>query len=269
MSIQKRIIAAPSWVIPGNAAENCRFLSGRVDEVGLLFFESDACLEYGPADLPPALAALPLRWHAHLPLDLPRGDPVAAGRTAVALMDKVKFLGVERAVLHPPLPDCAEEENVKIMTEFINVWLDSGRQASSLLLENTPHTGPEATLRLAEHFYTAICFDFGHFFLHNSIEKKVSSDLPEGPPEKLPDRMFDRLGMLHLNAPWPGDTAAVAAGGRESGKHAPLTALDRREAEFAARVCRQAPLDCVFMLELFNWNDVEASRRVLEKWLDV
>ena len=29
------VIAAPSWVIPGTVAENCKYLQGRVDEVGL------------------------------------------------------------------------------------------------------------------------------------------------------------------------------------------------------------------------------------------
>ena len=32
-------ISAPSWVIPGTIAENCRFLAGKVDEVALLFLK--------------------------------------------------------------------------------------------------------------------------------------------------------------------------------------------------------------------------------------
>lgn len=32
-------LAAPSWVIPGTVADNCHFLSGKVDEVALLFLK--------------------------------------------------------------------------------------------------------------------------------------------------------------------------------------------------------------------------------------
>ena len=49
-------LAAPSFVLPGTVAENARFLSGRVDEMALCFFEAQACLKYGENDLPPDLA---------------------------------------------------------------------------------------------------------------------------------------------------------------------------------------------------------------------
>ncbi|GFM37750.1 cobamide remodeling phosphodiesterase CbiR [Desulfovibrio psychrotolerans] len=102
--LRERTIAAPSWVVPDTLAANCRFLAGRVDEVGLLFFETKACLAYTRQDLPPDLAGLPLAWHVHLPLDLPWHDPEETARVCLALMDKVAFLGARRAVLHPPQP---------------------------------------------------------------------------------------------------------------------------------------------------------------------
>ena len=68
-------LAAPSFVLPGTVAENARFLSGRVDEMALCFFEAQACLKYGENDLPPDLAEPSesgrLRCHVHLPVDLP------------------------------------------------------------------------------------------------------------------------------------------------------------------------------------------------------
>ena len=75
-------LAAPSFVIPAGVAENARFLAGKVDEVGLCLFETSACLNYGPQDLPPDLAALPLRWHAHLPVDLPWPQKSTAAQSA-------------------------------------------------------------------------------------------------------------------------------------------------------------------------------------------
>ena len=66
-----RHLAVPSWVMAGGIADNARFVAGQAAEVGLCFFETQACLAYEPADLPPELAALPLAWHVHLPVDLP------------------------------------------------------------------------------------------------------------------------------------------------------------------------------------------------------
>jgi len=37
-------LAAPSFVLPAGVAENARFLAGKVDEVGLCFFETQSCL---------------------------------------------------------------------------------------------------------------------------------------------------------------------------------------------------------------------------------
>ena len=92
-------LAAPSFVIPAGVAENARFLAGKVDEVGLCLFETRACLNYGPQDLPPDLAALSLRWHAHLPVDLPWPQKSSAtaqsaypARTAATLACHVPLL---------------------------------------------------------------------------------------------------------------------------------------------------------------------------------
>ncbi|MDO5484253.1 MAG: hypothetical protein Q4F27_05035, partial [Desulfovibrionaceae bacterium] len=71
-------LAAPSFVLPGTVAENAAFLAGKVDEVALCLFEAQACLAYTAADMPAALADLPLRWHVHLPVDLPW--PTTAGK---------------------------------------------------------------------------------------------------------------------------------------------------------------------------------------------
>ena len=98
-----RILAAPSWLVPGTVADNCRFLAGRVDEVGLLFFETDACLAYSTKELPENLAELPLSWHVHLPVDLPWQEPETCADICLQLLRKVAFLRPNRAVLHPPV----------------------------------------------------------------------------------------------------------------------------------------------------------------------
>src|SRR5574344_135891 len=97
-------IAVPSCVIPAHIPENAAFLTGKVREVGLCFFESASCLAYGPDVLPAALAELPLPWHVHLPLDLPWQDGgLRAAETACRLLEKIAYLSPCGAVLHPPV----------------------------------------------------------------------------------------------------------------------------------------------------------------------
>jgi hypothetical protein len=96
--------AAPSFLWPGTIAENCARLATTVPEVGLLFFETRSCLEYTDDDLPLSLAELGLRYHVHLPLDLPWAEGAEAVlETVHKLLAKCAFLQPWAAVLHPPL----------------------------------------------------------------------------------------------------------------------------------------------------------------------
>jgi hypothetical protein len=103
--LSRLIIAAPSFVWPESIAGNCARLQGFVDEVGLLFFESAACMDYTEQDLPQALARSGLRFHVHLPLDLPWEAGASAVWSIVAnLRAKAAFLQPWCHVLHPPVP---------------------------------------------------------------------------------------------------------------------------------------------------------------------
>jgi len=71
-------------VLPADVGTNCTALARHFPELGLCFFETEACLAYTEADLPEGLRALPVRWHMHLPLDLPWGLPGDQGFMPVA-----------------------------------------------------------------------------------------------------------------------------------------------------------------------------------------
>lgn len=96
-------LAAPSWVIPGTVADNCHFLSGKVDEVALLFFETESCLAYSEHDLPAVLNETGLSFHIHHPLDLPwhKGGTRVA-EIVLALSEKASHLNPVAHVVHPP-----------------------------------------------------------------------------------------------------------------------------------------------------------------------
>ncbi len=224
-------VAAPSFVIPANVAENARFLAGRVDEVALCFFESRACLAYGPEDLPENLADLPLKWHIHLPFDLPWQSGEGAAQTALAVADKVSFLPVKYAVLHPPgLKE--NEKQCAILRGFHNIW----RKFSPIkpLLENTADSdlcGLEPDIW--EKF--GLCLDIGHLLGYK--QKSLLSD----------HRLLSKAVIAHWSAPGSQD------------QHLPLTMLAENELCAAKRIAALLPPGTIHVLEIFNWHGVESS----------
>lgn len=254
-------LAAPSWVIPGGIADNARFLAGKVSEVGLCFFETEACLAYGEADLPSDLADLPLQWHVHLPVDLPWYDaPGAAADAALRLMDKVAFLDCRRAVLH--LPEGLARSRgggaaQHAWADFMAAWRASGRLSRDILLENQPGDNPAALLHLAEEYDAGLCLDFGHWLLAHGAGEFPASEF------------LRRVGMLHLNAP-----------GADKSGHGALTELSVPEKTWAEQILQAflgvdgeqfqtkfSYFPLTLMLELFSWEKIEKSLLILKPWL--
>lgn len=247
-----RRLAAPSWVFPGGIAENCAFLAGKVQEVGLLFFESASALAYGAEELPPSLASLPLSWHVHLPSDLPWTEQNTGAREVaricLKLMNKLDFIGVKRAVLHPPHgARLTGSAFIALLESFVVYWCNSGRNSRDILLENLPEQRPEELLAAARACDTSLCLDLAHYIMSGANSGT------------LPDGFMERVRLLHLCAP---------ANGNKKGHHHPLTALNSDEWRMGREICRAAAPDVVFMLELFNWTDFVDSLPVLKAWME-
>lgn len=243
-------IAAPSFVIPANVAENAIFLSGKTDEVGLCLFEAQGCLNYGPADLPATLADLPLRWHAHLPVDLPwpmrqtaaNAHPAReAARLTLAVLDRVRTLvphmTLQAAVLHPPEGSATFQH--RMLADFAKHWHGQPQPAPPLLLENVAHSD---VICLGNDFLTdhglGLCLDVGHL-LGYAQSALLHSDLPS------------QAAMLHWSAPGNSD------------QHLPLTALTPTQRCTALRLMADAPATATHMVEIFNWKGLAASLPVL------
>lgn len=178
---KKYRLAATSCVWPETAAENCRRLARTVSEVGLYLLEGAACLAYGPADLPQETHGL--RYHAHLPVDLPWPDGGRAAFDIVAgLLAKVAHLSPWGFVLHPPADRTA-------LTVFVTAWRAAGHDPADLLLENIEAASPADVLELAQGLGCSVCLDLGH--------------------------------MLAMGHPLPGDEAGLAAAVRMLHVYAP------------------------------------------------
>jgi hypothetical protein len=254
--IPGRIFAVPSWVIPGTLAENCVFLAGKADEAGLLFLETEACLAYGGKDLPTCLAELPLRYHAHLPVDLPWADPEKTASACAALLDKIVFLGAERrgtafsplrAVLHPPVNDPADSgAAARKLARFAGAFVVLGHAPSSLLLENVPGNDLSGLRGVIREYNFGVCPDTGHALACGR------TDILREPA------LLERAALLHLSAPGKG---------KQAGRHLPLPALDKAGKALCATLCREAPAKAVLMLELFRWQDILDSLPLVRSWL--
>lgn len=182
-------MAAPSWVIPGTIAGNCRFLSGKVDEVALLFFETESCLAYTEADLPKDLAETGLSFHIHHPLDLPwheGGRKVA--EIVLALNEKAAHLKPKAHVVHPP---AAELEAVRLIKDFAAVIARSPIDANKILFENIKENSLIGLTGTIADCGMKICLDLGHILAYAQHDLLRESGLSE------------LVAMLHLNAPGP------------------------------------------------------------------
>jgi hypothetical protein len=70
-----------------------------------MLLETRGCQDYDAHDLPPDLPDLGLRYHAHLPVDLPwELGPRAVSDALSVLEQKIAFLYPCGYVLHPPSP---------------------------------------------------------------------------------------------------------------------------------------------------------------------
>lgn len=226
-------VAAPSFVIPAGAADNSRFLADYFPEVGLLFFETEACLQYSSSDLPTDLADLPISWHVHLPLDLPweQGLDVVWDKLA-RLMDKAAYLSPNAWVLHPPtVPD--------MLLPLAGRFRDVGIEPAGVLLENVDDSDLCALWPEAREGGYSTCLDLGHILAYDQF-----------PVLNLPG-LWETVQMLHVYAPIQG-----------SGRHTGLRALDEAGEKLLGDVLSRFQ-GSTLTLEVFNEAEIFDSLDLL------
>lgn len=228
-------VAAPSFVLPAGVYENCLALAPLFPEIGLCFFESGACLDYGESDLPPELGRLPVDWHMHLPLDLPwAAGPQAVADVIAALAGKVAGLGPWAYVLHPPqTPGELHALGMELS--------DRGFAPQRLLVENIQGDDLARLWPSVCELGLGVCLDLGHMLERG---QEAFLDLPG---------LWERTRMLHLNAPDP----------LRPGRHAPLAALDGAGRALLRRMLARFAPGGTALLELFNPADLFDSLRFL------
>ncbi len=205
------VVAAPSWVIPGTVAENCRYLKGRVQEVGLLFFETAGSLAYTERDLPVDLAETGLSFHIHHPLDLPwheGADKIA--QIMSILSKKVSHLNPVAHILHPPKAGPHAENLLSDLAEKLR---EAAIDPENVFIENIKENSLKNNIEVIRDCGFNVCLDLGHMQAYDQ--------------HKLLDKegIWDLVKMLHLNGPGKG------------GRHESLEKLDKQGVKL---------LDCFF-----------------------
>ncbi|CCH48289.1 cobamide remodeling phosphodiesterase CbiR [Pseudodesulfovibrio piezophilus] len=229
-------LAAPSFVIPAGAAENARFLADFFSEIGLLFFETEACLKYSEADLPPDLASLPISWHVHLPLDLPWDKGIAAVWDILSkLLDKAAFLSPRTWVLHPPTQP-------NLLVPLADRFRAYGLDPIDILLENVEETNLAALWPEARSAGYSTCLDLGHIMAYNQY------------PLLELDGLWESTRMLHIYAPIHGS------------RHTGLTHLDEEGKALLRLMLSKFRGDTV-TLEVFDETEIFQSIETLIRWM--
>lgn len=215
-------LAAPSFVLPAPVAENCRFLAHKVDEIGLLFFETEACLNYTDEDLPPWLAELPVAYHVHLPLDLDWSAPSRAFEQLGRLVQKAAFLSPSCYVLHPH-ENAPPEDIARRFAGF-------GVEPERVLLENTEERSLAEDWPAIMASGLSACLDIGHVLAYS---QRSILELPG---------LWERVRMVHASAPHPKNPA----------RHAGLNMLDEHGAPLLQTVLDHLSDSATLMIEVFE-----------------
>jgi hypothetical protein len=231
----KNPLAAPSCLLPGTVAENCRYLQDRVREVGLTLFETESCLGYTSRDLPPDLGRLGLFYHVHLPLDLAWEQGAAFVFERVKhLLEKVAYLEPDKFVLHPPA-------SARDLEKFARLWIEAGLESRRLLMENIRGHDLLSVWPVIEEYDLGVCLDVGHILAYSQ--------------EGLLDvfSLWERVGLVHVY------------GTEINGKHLGLDSLDEHGIQILRAILDNIPKRTVLLLELFDREKFDYSRDILSK----
>lgn len=227
--------AVPSFVIPGDIAANVHFLAGKTPGISLCFFEARACLAYTATDLPSWLQRLNCSWHLHLPLNLPWGLGVReVAKICQELWDKAAFLKPVLCVLHPP----NQSDKWDLLTALTQYW----HFPAPVALENVAYCDLlEADANFFANNGYSICLDVGHALGY--VQTKL-----------LASRLVEQAIIWHWSAPGKAD------------QHLPLSQLTPEQTTQAQDLFARANPDAIHLLEIFNWQGIGESIKVLERF---
>ncbi len=227
-------LATTSYIWPANIWENCKKLEDIVDEVSILFFETDSCMLYDSKDLPINLTTLNLTYHIHLPLDLKwENGPDKVFNIVKKLVDKVEFLNPTGFVLHPP-------NSKKDLLYCLNLWFK--KFAYPIIIENTKDCDLLNVWEVIKDSPAGVCIDVGHLF---KFSQQSILKLPE---------IWDKIEMLHLYGP-------------ANKGHGSLSLLSQKQSLMVKEILNKVSNKTKIVIEVFSYKDLKESLDIFFRWI--
>jgi sugar phosphate isomerase/epimerase len=247
-------LGTTSYILPKGYAENVAFLGPLVDDVELLFFESE-----GVHSLPEAAelgrlvelkAEHDLSYTLHLPLDLHPGTENGAVRRSS--MEPCRRIVAATSALEPlawilhvpaPVPGQKAEWHFESMEHSIGELEKEGLERKNLCLETLDYPF-EQVLEIAKKHDVSLCIDVGHLLLHSlSVDDCLNSCL-------------ERCQVVHLH------------GIREKKDHQELSLLDPDIMQkVISTLAGTGRSERVLTLEVFGQEAFLSSMATMRKYL--
>ncbi|MFC1523374.1 cobamide remodeling phosphodiesterase CbiR [Thermodesulfobacteriota bacterium] len=242
-------LGATSFVIPADVLENVRFLAGLVDDIQILYFESQAgsSLEHDVpvADLKAVAVDHDLTYTVHLPLDISLGAADPALRQQ-GLDEICRIIDA----LHDLSPVCYDL-HLNRATGDRDQWLENLDVSLSLLSERlgaaTGTIGVENVdfaldplLPMLEKYGLGLCLDIGHAVRYGQSLDTLFESIP-------------RAVHIHAHGVFQGRD------------HLPLTSKQEVPMRTVAELlCRHAYTG-VLTLEMYDWESLQTSMQSLHE----
>ncbi|MBN2312185.1 MAG: sugar phosphate isomerase/epimerase [Candidatus Hydrogenedentes bacterium] len=251
-------LGTTSYIVPDDILPNLRHLSGRVDDVELVLFESDESSNLpSPGDVAEMgrlAREAGLSYTVHLPLDTRTGCADEAERAeSVAKCLRVVQLTTPLApfawIMHlhgdrrgePPTDEPARwlRQHRRSLQELLR----AGIEPSAICIETLDYDF-ERVAGLVNDFDLAVCLDLGHLLVNG---RDVAAHL---------DRWFSRARVFHVHGVRPDGTDHAHIGYLPDGL---LEDLAQRIAALPVADAR------VVTLEVFGEDDFERSMEVVQE----
>jgi sugar phosphate isomerase/epimerase len=245
-------LSVPSFIYPDTWSVNARMLGPYVDEVELLFFESQSkdCLPSREEldELSRISKEFSLRYNIHLPTDVSlaasdRAEQEKATETLRRMMDLTDGLDPTNWTLH--IPCDASQRPGKEVTDWqvraragLETLLSTGVQPRRIAIENLDYPF-EWVGGIVQDLNLSICMDVGHLLLSGE-------DITIFARENA-----DRIAVYHLH------------GVRNQKDHLPLTSLSKKDGLSVVSILEE--LSGTLSLEVFSYDSLVASMEWLEK----
>lgn len=247
-------LSVPSFIYPDTWAVNARMLAPHVDEIELLFFESETgdCLP--SREEIDALSKIrkdfTLGYNIHLPTDVSLAAPGGAGRAEALdalgrVIEMTRELDPSSWTLHIPCGPSAETDtDIERWRGSVRAGLEkllaAGIPPGRLAVENLDY--PFEWVRdVVRELDLSVCMDVGHLLLRG---EDIAAFYREN---------ADRIAILHLH------------GVRDGKDHLPLTALSKTDGPLVANILKDFP--GTLSVEVFSYDHLTASLLWLEKTL--